>query len=274
MSLGRLAGASLPNILRRSKQALDSFGTTNAIWRAEVASGAAENVVSGVWRGSSLTCLRSFTASPRSPQTARHHDTRRRAADQGLYLVAVVVGMVGLTYASVPLYRMFCQATGFGGTVKEGQSVEEKLKRRESNPDQTIESAAAKRELTVMFNADVSDGLQWRFSPTQRSVKIHPGQSTLAFYTAHNLSNKAITGVSTYNVAPQQAGQYFNKVQCFCFEEQRLQPGERVDMPVFFYIDPEFAVDPRMKGINNITLSYTFFKVDEEEDDQPMKATG
>jgi cytochrome c oxidase assembly protein subunit 11 len=168
---------------------------------------------------------------------------------------------------------MFCQATGFGGTVKEGLLVEEKLKRRETNPDQTIEAAAAKRELTVMFNADVSDGLQWRFSPTQRAVKIHPGQSTLAFYTAQNLSNKVITGVSTYNVAPQQAGQYFNKVQCFCFEEQRLQPGEQVDMPVFFYIDPEFAVDPRMKGINNITLSYTFFKVD-EEDEQPKTAAG
>jgi cytochrome c oxidase assembly protein subunit 11 len=188
----------------------------------------------------------------------------RRIADQGMYLFALVVGMVGLTYASVPLYRMFCQATGFGGTVKEGKSVEDKLRRRETEHNEALEAAAAKRELTVTFNADVSDGLPWKFWPTQRSVKIHPGQSALAFYTAQNNSDQPITGVSTYNVAPQQAGQYFNKVQCFCFEEQRLLPGEKVDMPVFFYIDPEFATDPRMRGINSITLSYTFFQVNDE----------
>ena len=181
--------------------------------------------------------------------------------------MTVVVGMVGLTYAAVPLYRMFCQATGFGGTVKEGKSVEEKLRRREEEHDDTLEQAAAACQLTITFNADVSDGLPWRFQPTQRSVKVHPGQRTLAFYTAHNTSDHAITGVSTYNVAPQQAGAYFNKVQCFCFEEQRLRAGEKVDMPVFFYIDPEFAVDPRMQGIENITLSYTFFKVNEDDDD-------
>lgn len=180
---------------------------------------------------------------------------------------AVVVGMVGLTYASVPLYRMFCQATGFGGTVKEGQTVEEKLRQREQHRNEEVEKAASARQLTITFNADVADGLQWKFSPTQRSVRIHPGQSTLAFYTAHNTSNESITGVSTYNVAPQQAGQYFNKVQCFCFEEQRLRPDEKIDMPVFFYIDPEFAVDPKMKNINTITLSYTFFKVAEDNED-------
>jgi cytochrome c oxidase assembly protein subunit 11 len=179
--------------------------------------------------------------------------------------MALVVGMVGLTYASVPLYRMFCQATGFGGTVQEGRSVEEKLARREAQRDAALEAAAAARELTVTFNADVSDGLPWKFVPTQRSVRVRPGQSTLAFYTASNLGDAAVTGVSTYNVAPQQAGQYFNKVQCFCFEEQRLRAGEQVDMPVFFYIDPEFATDPRMRGINSITLSYTFFKVAEDE---------
>jgi len=149
--------------------------------------------------------------------------------------------------------------------------VEEKLRRREEQRDADLEAAAASREITVTFNADVSDGLPWRFTPTQRSVKVHPGQSTLAFYTAHNQSNTAVTGVSTYNVAPQQAGQYFNKVQCFCFEEQRLRGGERVDMPVFFYIDPEFATDPRMRGINNITLSYSFFKVDDDEEEEQQQ---
>jgi cytochrome c oxidase assembly protein subunit 11 len=168
--------------------------------------------------------------------------------------------------------RMFCQATGFGGTVQEGRSVEDKLRAREENRDETLERAAAQREVTVSFNADVADGMPWRFAPAQRSVKVglaldpllpcshgqksgvwlspwhvqgqprwppaqhpikaamliwqvHPGESTLVFYTAHNLSNKAVTGVSTYNVAPQQAGYYFNKIQCFCFEEQKLRPG-------------------------------------------------
>ena len=212
-----------------------------------------------------------------------------------------------MTYAAVPLYRMFCQATGFGGTVKEGRGVEAKLAARGEARDEALEAAAAARELTVTFNADVSDGLPWRFVPTQRSVRVRPGQSTLAFYTAHNRSDTALTGVSTYNVTPQQAGQYFNKIQCFCFEvwglcwagrwpyptlprgggiapprpplntlppaaravqEQKLRAGEKIDMPVFFYIDPEFATDPRMKGINHITLSYTFFKVAEEEEEE------
>jgi cytochrome c oxidase assembly protein subunit 11 len=162
---------------------------------------------------------------------------------------------------------MFCQATGFGGTIKEGRSVEEKLKARKEERNEELETAAAKRELTITFSANVADGLEWKFVPTQRAVKVHPGQSTLAFYTVENLSKRSITGVSTYNVAPQQVGQYFNKVQCFCFEEQRLRPGEKIDMPVFFYIDPEYATDPRVDNINNITLSYTFFKVGEDDED-------
>eukprot|EP00887_Chlorella_sp_A99_P006305 scaffold3.g6305.t1 len=184
----------------------------------------------------------------------------KKSKDQGRYLWALVVGMVGISYAAVPLYRMFCQATGFGGTVIEGAAVEEKLRRRAESRDEAMEAACAAREVTVSFNADVDDSLPWRFKPTQRSVKVHPGQSTLAFYTAHNNSDKAITGISTYNVAPQQVGAYFNKIQCFCFEEQKLRPGETIDMPVFFYIDPEFALDQRLNGVNHITLSYTFFK--------------
>jgi cytochrome c oxidase assembly protein subunit 11 len=205
-----------------------------------------------------------------SARASRTSKNRSKAAEQqGYYLVSLVVGMLGLTYASVPLYRMFCQATGFGGTVKEGATVEEKLKARLEDTTEErarIDRAAAERELTISFNGDVSDGLEWKFTPSQRSVTIHPGQSTLAFYTVENLSKtKALTGVSTYNVTPQQVGQYFNKIQCFCFEEQRLRPGEKIDMPVFFYIDPEYAVDGRVEGINNITLSYTFFKVSEDD---------
>ena len=211
-------------------------------------------------------CFRSTTWSHAKIST-QEEAQRRKASEQGLYLVTLAIGMVGLTYASVPLYRMFCQATGFGGTMKEGRSVEEKLKARIEYRDDAIEKAAAERILTISFNADVADGLEWKFAPSQRTVKVHPGQSTLAFYTAENVSDRSITGVSTYNVAPQQVGQYFNKVQCFCFEEQRLRPGEKIDMPIFFYIDPEYATDPRVDNINHITLSYTFFKVAEDEDD-------
>ncbi|KAL4458481.1 hypothetical protein ABPG75_013346 [Micractinium tetrahymenae] len=219
--------------------------------------------------------LRHFSSRPRGPQDL-YNSVNKEVTDQGWYILATAVGMIGVTYAAVPLYRMFCQATGYGGTVQEGKAVEDKIRRREENPDEEVERAAAAREVTVYFNSDVADGMPWRFKPTQRSVKLHPGQSTLAFYTAHNRSDKAITGVSTYNVAPQQAGQYFNKIQCFCFEEQKLRPGEKIDMPVFFYIDPEFATDPKMKGINTITLSYTFFKVEEEdweEEGQPAAAS-
>uniref|UniRef100_A0A7N0UY25 Cytochrome c oxidase assembly protein n=1 Tax=Kalanchoe fedtschenkoi TaxID=63787 RepID=A0A7N0UY25_KALFE len=184
--------------------------------------------------------------------------TERKSKKMLQYLTALVFAMVGLTYAAVPMYRRFCQATGYGGTVQRRESVEEKIARHEK--DGTV----ASREITVLFNADVADGMQWKFIPTQREVRVKPGESALAFYTAENRSSVPITGVSTYNVTPMRAAVYFNKIQCFCFEEQRLLPGEEVDMPVFFYIDPEFETDPRMDGINNIILSYTFFKVAEE----------
>lgn len=198
----------------------------------------------------------------------RNRQRNSKSRDMGLYLMALAVGMVGLTYLSVPLYRMFCQATGFGGTVTVGKTVEDKLKARRENPNPVVEAAAASQMLTVSFAANVVDGMPWKFEPTQRSVKVRPGQSALAFYRASNTSDQAVTGVSTYNVTPNQAGYYFNKIQCFCFEEQKLRPGEEVDMPVFFYIDPEFATDPKMRTIDHITLSYTFFKVEEEGDEE------
>ncbi|KAG6791484.1 hypothetical protein Peur_003696 [Populus x canadensis] len=189
-----------------------------------------------------------------------------------IYLTGLVVAMVGSSYAAVPLYRRFCQATGYGGTVQRRESVEEKIARHAN--DGTVATRCLSfsllalsclyREIAVQFNADVGDGMPWKFAPTQREVRVKPGESALAFYTAENQSSTPITGVSTYNVTPMKAAVYFNKIQCFCFEEQRLLPGEQIDMPVFFYIDPEFETDPRMDGINNIILSYTFFKVSEE----------
>ncbi|KXZ55283.1 hypothetical protein GPECTOR_3g42 [Gonium pectorale] len=167
--------------------------------------------------------------------------------------------MIGVSYASVPLYKLFCA------------TVEEKLKRRKEAPDSKVEQAAASREIRVWFNADVSETMPWDFQPTQEYVRVRPGQSTLVFFTAHNKSDKPVTGYSLYNVTPDKAAFYFNKIQCFCFEEQRLRGGETIDMPVFFYLDPEFATDWNCRNINDITLSYIFHKVEdaqgEEEDD-------
>ncbi|KAI8540947.1 hypothetical protein RHMOL_Rhmol08G0024500 [Rhododendron molle] len=214
-------------------------------------------------RTGSLSRCGQFLA-PRTPcldkprQYATHSSREQKSNKMLIYLTGLVFAMVGCSYAAVPLYRRFCQATGYGGTVQRRESVEEKIARHAQ--DGTVTT----REIVVQFNADVADGMPWKFIPTQREVRVRPGESALAFYTAENRSSTPITGVSTYNVTPMKAAVYFNKIQCFCFEEQRLLPGEQIDMPVFFYIDPEFETDPKMDGINNLILSYTFFKVSEE----------
>ena len=164
---------------------------------------------------------------------------------------------------------MFCQATGFGGTVQQGAAVEDKLRARKAAAAAGGPSKAPARplrEFNVTFNADTAAGLPWRFAPAQRSIRVVPGQAALAFFTATNTADHAVTGVSTYNVAPPAAGPHFNQVQCFCFEEQRLGPGERVDMPVLFYLDEDAADDPRLASVDSLTLSYTFFVVSEGEE--------
>ncbi|XP_013931649.1 PREDICTED: cytochrome c oxidase assembly protein COX11, mitochondrial [Thamnophis sirtalis] len=166
------------------------------------------------------------------------------------YLAAGVVGMAGLSYAAVPLYRLYCQATGLGGSALDGHSSEQ-IETMEPVKDRIIK---------ITFNSDVHSSLQWNFKPQQTEVYVVPGETALAFYKAKNPTDRPIIGISTYNVLPPEAGQYFNKIQCFCFEEQRLNPHEEVDMPVFFFIDPEFVEDPRMEKVNLITLSYTFFE--------------
>ncbi|XP_069056129.1 cytochrome c oxidase assembly protein COX11, mitochondrial [Pleurodeles waltl] len=169
------------------------------------------------------------------------------------YIAAAAVGMVGMSYAAVPLYRLYCQATGLGGTPVSGHSSDQ-IEAMEPVKDRIIK---------VTFNADVHASLQWNFRPQQGEIYLVPGETALAFYKAKNPTDKPIIGISTYNVVPFDAGQYFNKIQCFCFEEQRLNPHEEVDMPVFFFIDPEFAEDPRMARVDTITLSYTFFEAKE-----------
>eukprot|EP00795_Rhopilema_esculentum_P009373 gene9373-17078_t len=167
-----------------------------------------------------------------------------------MYTLSLAILVCGGSYAAVPLYRLYCQASGYGGTVQVTE-VGEKLEKMEKQRF---------RQLTVKFNADKSATMQWEFKPQQSEIKIFPGETALAFYTAKNPTDQPITGVSTYNVIPFEAGQYFNKIQCFCFEEQRLNPGEEVDMPVFFYIDPEFVEDPSLRKVTELTLSYTFFE--------------
>lgn len=179
----------------------------------------------------------------------------------GMLLGSLVIGVLGASYAAVPLYRLFCQATGYAGTTQRGgESAETLLKRAEQVPEER------KRLLTIYFVSDVSAHLPWSFIPLQSKVQVAPGEGALAFFNATNNSDKPLIGVATYNVAPSKAGVYFHKIQCFCFDEQMLEPGESVDMPVFFYVDPEFLEDPKLDGTDHITLSYTFFNSQGDDD--------
>lgn len=165
-------------------------------------------------------------------------------------LFVLVAGMVGLSFASVPLYRLFCQVTGFGGTPRialEGPSG------RIAGKDQQI---------TVRFDSNVNSSLPWRFKPVQRQMNVRVGETALAHFTAENLGHEPAIGTATFNVTPHKAAQYFAKVQCFCFDEQRLEAGQTVDMPVSFFIDPEIFDDPNARDVSTITLSYTFFRAE------------
>lgn len=162
---------------------------------------------------------------------------------------SVAVGMVGLAYASVPLYNLFCRVTGFGGTTQ----------RADAAPATVLD-----REIRIAFDANVNSGLGWDFKPVQRHQTVRIGEQSLAFYHATNLGKEPVTGTATFNVSPPQAGQYFSKIQCFCFTEQTLQPGQSVDMPVTYYVDPDIINDPDLKNLDTITLSYTFFRADKD----------
>jgi cytochrome c oxidase assembly protein subunit 11 len=163
-----------------------------------------------------------------------------------LYMAMIVAAMIGLAFASPALYRTFCSLTGFGGTPL----------RAEKAP------GAVAGQVGVRFDANVHPGLPWRFEPEQLTVRVKPGAQTKIFYRAQNLSARTITAQAAYNVSPDQVGKYFKKIQCFCFTEQTLKPGQTVDMPVIFFVDPQFAKDPDTKDIDEITLSYTFYPVE------------
>ncbi|MFC4350489.1 cytochrome c oxidase assembly protein [Fodinicurvata halophila] len=169
-----------------------------------------------------------------------------------LLLSGIVFGMVGLSFAAVPLYELFCQVTGFGGTTQRAEGTA---------------SEVSERLVKVRFNADVNGDLPWSFAAEEREMTVRVGENRLAFYKATNESNLPATGVATFNVTPAKAGQYFNKVQCFCFNEQTLQPGQDMEMGVSFFVDPAIEEDPNLDTVKTITLSYTFFRsLDEIED--------
>ncbi len=158
--------------------------------------------------------------------------------------------MVGLAFASVPLYQLFCQVTGYGGTTRIAEALPE---------------AVGERVIKVRFNADLAAGLPWAFQPEQRQVTLRVGEQGLAFFRAENLSDRPIVGTASFNVTPLKAGPYFNKIDCFCFTEQRLAPGESAQLPVSYFIDPAISDDPNLADVMTITLSYTFFEAPDSE---------
>ena len=164
----------------------------------------------------------------------------------GLLMALFAAAMVGVAFASVPLYRIFCQVTGFGGTPI----------RAEQAP------GAVAGQVGVRFDANINAALPWKFEPVQETVRIHPGERIQILYRATNLVARPTTGRAIFNVTPLKAGQYFNKIECFCFTEQTLRGGQSVDMPVVFYVDPRIREDESTKNIDEITLSYTFYPVE------------
>ncbi|MCG8505781.1 MAG: cytochrome c oxidase assembly protein [Sphingomonadales bacterium] len=167
-----------------------------------------------------------------------------------LSLLLVAGGMVGMSYAAVPLYDLFCRVTGYGGTTNVAEAVS----------DEVLE-----RRIKVRFVANTHRDLAWEFAPAQTALTIKVGEQGLAFYRASNYSDRRITGTATFNVSPHKAGYYFTKVECFCFVEQTLEPGESVDMPVMFFVDPEIDEDRNLDEVTEIALSYTFFETERYE---------
>jgi cytochrome c oxidase assembly protein subunit 11 len=183
-----------------------------------------------------------------SERTARPRSRSKDLKIAGL-LFGLVGGMVGLSFAAVPLYQWFCQVTGYAGTPRTDQVTE------------APGAVAGQDRVQVTFDSNIN-GIAWRFKPLQADMTVVPGEQTLAFYRATNLSDKTVVGTSTFNVSPAKVGPYFAKIDCFCFTEQTLGPGESVDMPVTFFVDPEMLTDPQTAEVRTLTLSYTFFEVD------------
>lgn len=173
--------------------------------------------------------------------------TQRRDSVLALSLAGLVAAMVGLSFAAVPLYRMFCQATGYGGTPQ----------RVEQASDTVLE-----RTIRVRFDANVAQGLTWKFEPLDRVIEVKIGETALAFFKATNTGTEPVSGTAGFNVSPEIAGIHFKKIECFCFKEQMLAAGASIEMPVSFFVDPALVEDDDAKNISEITLSYTFYRND------------
>ncbi|OYX67013.1 MAG: cytochrome c oxidase assembly protein [Sphingomonadales bacterium 32-64-17] len=178
-------------------------------------------------------------------------DARNRRTMLFAFLAALA--MLGLGYASVPLYRLFCQVTGFAGTTQRATEADANLAER-------FAASAGGATYSIRFDANTERDMPWDFRPLQRTDTVSIGQRDMAIFVARNNSSVPITGTATFNVEPEQAGAYFNKIQCFCFTEQTLQPGEEVRMPVLYFVDPKALDDPNMAEVEQITLSYTFHR--------------
>tara|TARA_B100000475_G_C15007069_1_gene318766 strand:- start:630 stop:1223 length:594 start_codon:yes stop_codon:yes gene_type:complete len=165
------------------------------------------------------------------------------------FLLVLIMGMGVLSYASVPLYKLFCQVTGYGGTTQQVTSPSSQI---------------LERKIKIRFDANTKPTLDWNFQPVQTSMDISVGQNALAFYQAENIGKDPVVGTATFNVTPEKAGVYFNKIDCFCFVEQLLAPQEAVEMPVSFFIDPDIVNDPNLDDVTTITLSYTFFPSEDQ----------
>lgn len=184
------------------------------------------------------------------PPVTHDSETARRNLRVGGMAFAGALFMLGLGYAAVPLYQMFCQITGFGGTTQVASEAEAAR----------AASLASGQKISIRFDASTASDVPWTFRPAQATDTITIGERDIATYIARNEGSKSITGMATFNVEPEQAGKYFNKIQCFCFTEQTLAPGQEVTMPVLYYVDPAMLEDPNMKGVEQITLSYTFHR--------------
>ncbi|MFN3864513.1 MAG: cytochrome c oxidase assembly protein [Erythrobacter sp.] len=193
------------------------------------------------------------------PPVTHDAETARRNLRVGLMACAGALAMLGLGYAAVPLYRLFCQVTGFGGTTQVATQA------------QAAEAAAKAtgQTISIRFDASTASDVPWTFRPSQVTDTVTIGQRDIATYVARNEGSKPVTGMATFNVEPEQAGKYFNKIQCFCFTEQTLQPGQEVTMPVLYFVDPAMLDDPNMKGVEQITLSYTFHRASAPDTDAP-----
>ncbi|KRY28981.1 6-phosphofructokinase [Trichinella spiralis] len=201
-----------------------------------------------VWLCTATNRTTTTTTTNKYPKL-RQSSMKQKKLDIAMYAVGGVVLFIGITFASVPLYRIFCQKTGLGG---DSRTIRRK---NDGIADLTV---VQDRLIRVRFNAD--SNMAWKFTPLQDEILVHPGETALAFYTAINATDRPIVGIATYNIVPAEAGLYFNKIQCFCFEEQLINPGEEVDLPVFFYIDPEYADDAYLERVDEIFLNYTFFE--------------